>query len=171
MPEGSSSAATYIRRDECIRISPKTGKIDSSGLTASIVGVGAENELSSFDPACKFLVGQIEEIKILDREMNTVAVHTSSSQSGDSKPSEQKMNDLLKKRLDLENRHNNQYEALAKKHHEERHQVEHHPNFSEEEMEYILTNVMGPLHERQIRMMRERHQKEQNLLMDVLFKL
>lgn len=169
MSEGSSSAATYIRRDECIRISSKTGKIDAPGLTASIVGVGAENELSSFNSACEFLVREIEEIKILDREMKTVAVHT--LKSGDSKPAEQKMSDLLKKRLDLENRHNSQYESLVKKHHKERHQIEHHPNFNEEEMEYILTNVMGPIHEKQIRMMRERHQKEQSLLMDMLFKL
>lgn len=48
--------------------------------------------------------------------------------------------------------------------------VENHAAFSEEEMDYILTNVMEPMHQKQLRLMKERHQEEQAVLMDFMFK-
>jgi hypothetical protein len=37
-------------------------------------------------------------------------------------------------------------------------------------MEYILTNVMESMHQKQMRLMQGRHQKEQQVLMDLMFK-
>lgn len=178
-----SSIATYIRRDECIRISNHHDDHDHaapSSLAASIVGISISNEQLSFGPPrnnsqanFNYLIGEIEEIKILDGDMNTVALHRKSSHprySQHQKSSkEQKRAELLRKRLDLEQRQSRQVDDLTRRQSEETRAIENHPNFSEEEMEYVLANVTGPLHETQSRMMQERHRREQQDLMDLLF--
>ena len=116
-------------------------------------------------------MGEIEEITILDQNMNTVAVHNKSSHARYSMQNmaERKREELLNRRINLQKRHDSQTEALLKKHEEERHQIENHPNFSDDEMEYILANVMEPMHQKQLRMMNERHQMEQQVLIDLMF--
>lgn len=177
-----SSIATY---DKCIRISNHHDNHDHaapSSFTASIVGIGISNEQLSFGPPQNnsqanfnylYLIGEIEEIKILDRDMNTVALHRRSSHPRNSQhqktPKEQKRAELLHKRLNLERRQSRQVDDLTRRQSEETRAIENHPNFSEEEMEYVLANVTGPLHETQSRMMQERHRREQQDLMDLLF--
>ena len=166
--EGTSNA-TYIR-DECIRIiSPRNGEEDA--LVVSITDVGPHNDQLSFVTQGKLLMGEIEEITILDQNMNAVAVHKNTSHTRYSMQSMigRKREELLKKRITLQNRHDGQSEALLKRHEEERHQVENHPNFGDDEMEYILANVIEPVHQKQLGMMKERHQKEQQELMDLMF--
>jgi hypothetical protein len=91
--------ATYIRRDECIRSSPQN---DLDGLTGSIVGIGIHNNQPSFTTPTNVLIGEIEEIRILDPNMNTLAVHNKLSHSRYSvqKSPEQKREELLRKRND-----------------------------------------------------------------------
>jgi hypothetical protein len=165
----SSASASYVRRDECIRTSNDSA---DAGLLASMVGIGAHNSQPSFSTQGKFLMCEVEEIMILDKNMNTVAVHNKSSHPRYSikRSSDQMREELIKKRDNLQRRHDGQYQALLKKHEEERKSVENHPNFTDEEMEYILMNVMEPVHQKQLRLMKERHQKEQAALMDLMFK-
>jgi hypothetical protein len=103
--------------------------------------------------------------------MNTLAMHDKSSHPryNVKKTPQQRRQELLMKRTVLDQRHRDQSEALLRKHHEERNQIENHPNFTEEEMEYVISNVMEPMHEKQLRLMQERQQKEQAGLMDLMF--
>ena len=168
----SENNIAYIHREECIRLSCATDDADPTGFSASIVGVGAHNDQPSFTPRSQILMGEIEEIMILDANMDTVAVHNKSSHSRYSvqKSSEQKREQFIKRRNDLQKKHDVQTETLLKKHEEEKHQIENHPNFTDDEMEYILMNAVEPMHQKQLRIMKERHQKEQELLMDLMFK-
>jgi hypothetical protein len=171
MSSNGSASASYVRRDECVRIAG--GNVDDApGLLASIVGIGAHNSQSSLCTQSKFLMSEVEEIMILDSNMNTVAVHNKLSHPRYSvkKSADQMREELLRKRNDLQRRHDGQSQALLKKHEEERSSVENHSNFTDEEMEYVLMNVMEPMHQKQLRLMKERHQKEQAALMDLMFR-
>ncbi|KAL3801066.1 hypothetical protein HJC23_002359 [Cyclotella cryptica] len=159
--------AKYVRRDECIRLSSKAG---GGGWAGSIVRVGDDDEQTSFWCSSTFLIGEVEEILILDENMNTLAAHNKASHPRYSveKSPQQRREELLKKRHDLQRRQNEQSHALRQKHEEERNQIENHPNFTDEEMDFVLVNVMEPMHRQQLRLMQERHQKELANLMDVM---
>ena len=75
----------------------------------------------------------------------------------------------MKKRRQLEQRQSQQIRDLEQRQFDEKRAIENHVNFTKEEMEYVLANVAEPLHAKQCRLMQERHRREQQHLMDLLF--